>query len=335
MRHRPRFKAVFLTLAATAGIESCLLPNESGMKDPPLTVADLHIMRSDGSGERTLDSRTLGEALLTDSLILYVKSSYRLFAAKYTDSAAVQLYPQIPWFDLAISKDRRKVLLTSFPSENEELYTMNGDATDLAKLGTPMGAYYMAHISPALDEIVFARPTGLCTISPDGSNFSLIRGSTDTAQPLRPLYIDASRILYSEDSTDFKATHIGTTSIRVFDKTSRVDRSVVDHTVICYFAQNVIRGDTLLCIEGCNVRILDLRTQSLTTLGPGCWASFSPDGSKIISVDQRNLYIQNIDGGDRQLIYTVPGAQQWIASAELSPDNTFIVFQLAYSVPSE
>jgi Tol biopolymer transport system component len=274
------------------------------------------------------------DVLLADSSIFVTQQLDKLFTTAYTDSYVTQLYAGITWNSCSLSRDRSKILLTSSVHNGNELYVMDANGANLMKLAAPKGYYTSPQLSPDMDEIAFEQNSSVCTIGLDGSNFQKIRASTDISGCYHPCYVDENRLLYSEIFSNTTGANYGWISIRLFDKNGRTDSLIMDNTRLLYSAQNVFRGDTLLCVDIVEsyARFLHLRTGHLTSLRPACWASFSPDGSKIVCGDAENVGTVEVASGSAQLIYIERDARNTIVDAKMSPDNKFIVFTTSYSV---
>ena len=326
---------LLLVLAALT-FGSCALGDPGGHNRFGKDATELHIIHADGSGDRVLAvGGPYYSLLLADSTFIACAGVGGLCLGRFTGSAIAPLYPGITWLDCSMSKDRTTVVLTSNVSGPNDLYTMNPDGTSLFKRNVAPGDYFQGMVSPRLDEFVFRRSTGICTMSANGSDLRTIDSSKGKAFLSQERYVDEDRILYSADSGSVKAGpgDFGTTSIVLFDKRTATGKLLVAHHQLGYFSQNVIWGDTLLCVEGGTIKLLDLGTGTVNTVGPGLWASYSPDGTKIVYTDNTRIYILDLHTGVSRVTYTEMDPSKSIEDPEMSPDNTFIVFCADYTVP--
>jgi len=330
---------VVLTVSILAALSSgsCSTSDEGGHYH---TVADLHVIHADGTGDRVLAAGDSYDALLLgDSTFIVHKEITGLCRGSYTGSSIAQLYSGIPWMDCSISTDRTRVVLTTNPgaASANDVYMMNADGTNLIRCGTAAGEYNQARISPALDEIVFQRLHAVGTMGPDGGNLRFVDSSSGPVYMLQPLYIDENRILYSVDSTSAKGANgeVGTTSLVLYDKRNHARTLLVAQSQLFYYGQNMVRGDTLLCSDYGTIKFVDLRSGLVTTEipGPGISASFSPDGSKMLYTEGRHVYVRDLRSGSTAMIYTNADNSRTIASTEMSPDGRFIVMLVTYSAP--
>ncbi len=318
-------------------LSSCEMPSSDHNSPKPDTY-EVHIIHSDGTGDRILATGNYALGVLTDSTVILKNGLNGLSFATYTGANVVPLYPGMSWWGASRSQDGKKVLLTSwvYPPGGCFLYLMDANGSNLTKLAAPMGSYGSATLAPQMDEVAFINSTGLHTMSSDGSNLRLIRRSTDSAYCNSPLYVDEDRIVYAEDSTDLGATHLPLRSIRLFDKTSRKDTSIFSHSNLFYMVDecNPLVGDLLLCKDNL-VRMFDFRSGTLTTLADGIIASFSSDGSMVVVVgsDQKSIFTLDMSNHSTQTVYTEPDPKKWIDFAEISPDRKFIVFLAVYQLP--
>jgi len=316
---------VTLMILAALIFESCTLGDEGPHMKFGTTVSDLHVIHSDGTGDRVLAVGGDFDGLyLGDSTFIVHKWMAEICRASYTGTTLTQLYPDIQWMDCSMSTDRTRIVLTTYKSTpSNEIYLMNATGTNLIRCSASTGLYVRARISPDVDEILFDQHTRVGTMGVDGGNPLMIDSSKAPVYLRDPLYVDENRILYSVDS--------GSTSLVLYNKLNHV-RTLIAANHSFVYGQHAVRGDTLLCVELGMVKLVDLRTNMVTTLSPGIWASFSPDGSKIVYADTWHVYVRDFQSGSSLAVYSDTDTQKWISQPEMSPDNRFIVFYVNSNV---
>jgi Tol biopolymer transport system component len=302
---------------------SCRGPT-SDMPNPTL-YSKLNVVRSDGTGHLVLADAGW-EALPTDSSIYFV-SGFSLFRVNYDGSKFTQIYPNIPWGDHSISPNGDKIFLASSYYNPggylSEFYLMNLDGTGLIKLAPSKSNYNWSRISPQLDKIVFYRDGGIAIINTDGSGLRFIKTKTDSSYCSYAEFVDEDNILYS-------VTVNSQQSVRVFNLTTLEDRFVGSAGVPA-FSRSIV-GDNLLTATPDTIKIFNIKTARVTIVSSGWGASFSSDGSEIVTYRGSNIYIIDSSGHNQRTIYSEEDPSKGIGNPLFSPDGRIVIFQTSWSV---
>ncbi len=327
MRNRTHLTTLLLCIAAlTAG--SCNEPTED--IPSPILHSELNVVRSDGSGHQIIADGGW-EAIPTDSSVIFANGDFKLFRVNYDGSNLTQLYPNIPWGDHAPSPTGDRVLMASGMFESggylSELYLMNPDGTNLVKLTTPKEWYTLPRISPNLEEIVFCRDGGIATTRADGTGLSFIKTKTDSTYCMYGIYVDNDNILYFEDVGSFSI-------MKLFNKTTRTEKFVGTKSAGTPAFTRAIVGSSLLISDFDTIKVINVNTAEVSKIGTGWGASFSSDGSKIVSFIGNTIYVMDASGQNQMPIYTEKDSEKSIDSPLFSPDNKYIVFRTSWAVYS-
>lgn len=284
----------------------------------------LEIIGTDGSGHMVLaNPGSLG--IPTVNGIIFNTVGSQLSMINYDGSGLRRFYPDMQWLSFSLSPDGSRILLSSFASIGDSLYTelylSATDGTGLVKLPLPKGNYGMEKISPELDRIVFYRSGGLATIGVDGSGLKFITPTTG-ASYYNPRFFDENHILYCEDDS----TDPDSVKLELYNTTTGEVRLLCESHVVVLSSGKIVSGPNLLVAEGLLINVLNVFSPSETTLGSGWGANFSTDGSQVVSYGDSTLYLMNSSGGDRHLLFTAARPARAITDAEFSPDGRYIVF---------
>jgi Tol biopolymer transport system component len=327
MEVRNRFGFTIILMFAFAIFGSCRVPTDDGMPIST-TYSELNVVRIDGSGHKVIADGGW-EAIPTDSSIIFANGNFKLFKVSYDGLNLTQFYPTILWGDHELSPNGEKILLASGSFEKSgylsEIYLVNSDGSNLVKLATPKGWYAWPRISPNLDEIVFYRDGGIGAINADGTNFHYIRAKTDSTSCSYAVYLNEDRIVYFEE---FNSVHY----IRVYDKTTGEDKIVGTNSGGFPAFSRAVVGPNLLIADVGTIKVFNVNTAEVQSLGSGWGASFSSDGSIIVANDGRSIYTMDAFGQNKLMIYSEQDSIKSINNPLFSPDNKYIVFQTMWSV---
>lgn len=325
-----KFKTSGLTVLAITActiLVSCTVPNDGQQSYSTHWAID--VVSTDGRAHWRISDGGEGP-LCADSGVVFTQGNGQLYKVQYDGSNLTELYPGQRWNEHAISPKNKKVLLTSASAFSAELYLMDANGTNLAKLGPPKGWYAWTRISPDLDAVVFYRDSSLATMNTDGTNLQYIWKWTNSASATFALYIDETHILYEESSiSNFTYTY----SLRLFNTMSREDKLVGVHAggFFPIYGRPVF-GPNFLIGGADGMKVFNVYTSTFQTVGQGSEPSYSSDGSRIVVNRGSSIVTMNSDGSNAQTIYSATDSTWSLRYPQFSPDGRYVVFEVLWSV---
>jgi Tol biopolymer transport system component len=290
--------------------------------------ADLSIVRSDGTGYRTLAVGEYTKFTLTPANIVFIGGGSALYTVNYDGSKLGKLHTSLPWLDCVPALDGTQILLTGGTVFASTLYLMDNDGGNLRSLSSTPDWFTLPQVAPQGNEIVFERGFGIVTANLDGTNIQSIRAKTDSTDAWYPLYLDENHIVYTESNHNTSAY-----SIRMFDKTNQLDTLLIATGAAFTFSSGtLIHGDSLVFDDVGTIKVFLFSSQRTITVCQGYAATFSPDGHKVLFTLDNRIYSENIDRTDWRTLYTEQDPNKSIVFPAMSPDGQFVVFLESYPV---
>ena len=299
------------------------------------SFSDINVVQSDGTGHKILVSGNCNNVVLTANSIFFIKDYSTLFSMDYDGSHLIPRYQDLNWFHCTLSDDGSKILLTSHspisPIAGYNLFTIEPDGTNLQQLTSNEGEFALARLSPRLDEILFQRNSAIAVANLDGTNVRFVTAQTDSTWDGSARYLDENRILY------WHVNHKdGSETTRLFDRINQTDKLISSSFgLFSPYTGKIVEADSFICTNDGFVSYYIYTRDTLIRVARGYDATFSADGKKIVYDDYTNIFVEDVDRTNINLVYTEQEQGKNITLPQLSPDGKFIVFQTNYSIPTD
>lgn len=305
--------------------------DESGM-NPPETIQELCVVKIDGSGLKVIAQGGGHYTFLPDSnKILYTGGSAGLnglYSINPDGSVNNQLLSSDHHiWGFSFSADNKKMLMPAM----DGIYFMDlssGSITQLLKTNDQL--IRNASFSEDMTKIVYQQEDDINLMDASGNNIKTIRKAGDSTRNLSPCFIlNDSQIIY----LDKQKTGDYLSSLRSYSIKSDVDSILLRRDKVPFFFDYIIAFDygKILCNIGKtgpqdSVKVIDLTNNFKTVaLDGGYNFTLSYDKRKVLYLNNGGVYMINIDGTEKKLIY-IDKNNAAFGQPMLSPDGQYVLF---------
>ena len=279
------------------------------------TYSETILVEADHEGKKTTATVTVTVAQYLPGRILFnatIQGDTEIFVADPDGSNLTRLtFDKTTNHHAAWSPDGTKIVFTTWRDGNAEIYVMNDDGTNQVRLTDTIAFDGWPSWSASGDRIAFTstRVIGgddIFVMNADGSNQTLLTENRRLDSDFRPYWSpDGKKILYSSDEGSEFDPEVWVMNANGTGKQRLTDNQAVDVGVAWY-----PDGSSILFLSDRDGQAdLDLYTMNpdgsdvvRLTVTPNIWeelATFSPDGTQIIFINQADMQVWVMDANGR------------------------------------